>query len=78
MKLERLMELRDEKGLSQDELADYLNVSKIQYARDECGISSISLNLLMALAKFYDTSTDYLLNLTDVKEKYPTKEKITN
>lgn len=29
---------------------------------------------LIILAKYYNTSTDYLLDLTDIKEKYPPKK----
>lgn len=78
MNLERLMELRHEKHLTQDELSELLGIPKKSYSRIECGISTIQADLLIELAKLYHTSIDYLLNLTDIKDPYPLKEKITN
>lgn len=78
MKLEKLITLRNEKHLSQDDIAKYLNISKIQYYRYEYGAKVIPLECLIKLANFYDTSTDYILELTDTREKYHQNKKITN
>ena len=61
----RLKELREEKGLTQSELAKALNYTQTTIARWEAGNRSPNLDCLTALAKFFDCTTDYLLGLTD-------------
>lgn len=61
----RLRELREDNDLSQQEIADYLNMKQPQYYRYECGIRDIPTDILIALAKLYKTSTDYILELTN-------------
>ena len=63
----RLRELREEKELSQTEIAKKLGVSQQTYSRYESHTTEIPLKLLIALAEFYDTSTDYLLGIKNVK-----------
>jgi len=63
----RLRELREEKELSQTEMAKKLGVSQQTYSRYESHTTEIPLKLLIALAEFYDTSTDYLLGIKNVK-----------
>jgi len=63
----RLRELREEQELSQAEMAQKLGVSQQTYSRYESHTTEIPLKLLIALAEFYDTSTDYLLGIKNVK-----------
>ena len=63
----RLRELREEWELSQAEMAKKLGVSQQTYSRYESHTTEIPLKLLIALAEFYDTSTDYLLGIKNVK-----------
>ena len=63
----RLRELREERELSQAEMAKKLGVSQQTYSRYESHTTEIPLKLLIALAEFYDTSTDYLLGIKNVK-----------
>ena len=63
----RLRELREEQELSQTEMAKKLGVSQQTYSRYESHTTEIPLKLLIALAEFYDTSTDYLLDIKNVK-----------
>ena len=63
----RLRELREEQELSQAEMAKKLGVSQQTYSRYESHTTEIPLKLLIALAEFYDTSTDYLLGIKNVK-----------
>ena len=57
----RLRELREEKGLSQEALAETLNISKYHYGSMERGTRGCSIDLLLDLSDFFHVSTDYLL-----------------
>ena len=70
MYLKRIRDLREDKDLYQKDLAKVLNVSQAQYSRIENGENEITLDSLIRLAKFYNTSTDYILGLTDNKKRY--------
>ena len=61
----RLKEKKKKKGLTQSELAKALNYTQTTIARWEAGNRSPNLDCLIALAKFFDCTTDYLLGLTD-------------
>lgn len=69
MKLNRIKDLREDKDLKQKDIAKILNVSQQQYSRIETGENEIKLDSLIKLALFYNTSTDYILGLTNKKEK---------
>jgi Predicted transcriptional regulators len=66
----RLRNLREDHDLTQQALADLLNVSQTTYSRYESGTLDIPSVSLIKLAKFYKTSIDYLLDLTDNKKPY--------
>ena len=61
----RIRELREDKDLLQKELAEYLHCSQVAYSRYELGTRDIPTQVLIDLAKFYNTTTDYILGLTD-------------
>lgn len=61
----RLRNLREDRDLNQAALASVLHVSQATYSRYESGLLDIPSAGLIALARFYGTSVDYLLNLTD-------------
>ncbi|MCL2366801.1 MAG: helix-turn-helix domain-containing protein [Oscillospiraceae bacterium] len=64
---ERIGDLRTSKGLSQKELSDLIGISASQMSRIESGeTKSISSEILVALAKIFGVSTDYILGLTTV------------
>ena len=69
----RLKELREDMDLRQSEIAAYLHIKQNTYSQYENGQRQIPIELLIALAKYYGTSTDYILELTDVKAPYPKK-----
>lgn len=71
---EMIKNLRKERRLRQVDLADYLQCSQRVYSNYECGEVKPSIQVLISLAEFYDTSVDYLLGLTDTKEPYPKKK----
>lgn len=62
-------DLRNEKGLSQTELANKLNCNKQLISKLESGERSLSMTMLKAYADFFSVSTDYLLGLTDTKTR---------
>lgn len=61
----RIRELREDRDLYQKDLAEYLHCSQVAYSRYELGTRDIPTEVLIALAKFYNTTTDYILELTD-------------
>lgn len=61
----RLKELREEKGLTQKQLADELKLNSVTYLRYEKEQREPPLAVLADMAKFFNVSTDYLLGLTD-------------
>ena len=70
MYINRLKEIREDKDLSQIEIAKFLKVTQPQYSRYELGVNEIPLSKLVKLADFYNTSTDYLLYRTDERKPY--------
>ena len=61
----RVRELREDHDLTQREVAAQLGMSQPQYFRYEQGYRDLPTDVLVALAKLYDTSADYILGLTD-------------
>lgn len=66
----RIRNLREDSDISQERVANLLNVTQATYSRYENGTLQIPLDSLIKLALFYNTSTDYLLNLTSNKKPY--------
>lgn len=69
----RLKDLREDLDITQKAIADYLHIKQNTYSQYENGQRQIPIELLIALAKYYKTSTDYILELTDIKKPYPKK-----
>lgn len=74
--MERLRDMREDKDLYQADIAKLLNVSQQTYSRYENDEISIDKDSLIKLAFFYNTSVDYLLELTDERKPYPRKKVI--
>lgn len=74
MYLKRIKELREDNDLKQINIAQILNMKQPQYARYEGGKRDFPLDTLIKLANFYNTSTDYLLELTDEIKPYKKKK----
>ena len=66
----RIKELREDSDTMQKELATYLNVKQNTYSQYENGHRQIPLEALVKLAEYYNTSTDYLLGITDERKPY--------
>lgn len=69
----RLKDLREDSDLTQTALASYLHIKQNTYSQYESGRRQIPLDLLIALANYYETSLDYIAGLTDIKTPYPKK-----
>lgn len=59
--------LREDKDLSQKQIADMLGVAQTTYSQYELYKRPMPIEYLVALCKFYNVSSDYLLGLSDVK-----------
>lgn len=68
--MENLKKLRIEKGLSQQKLASYINISQQSVYKYENDISEPDISTLKNLADFFETSIDYLVGNTDIPKKY--------
>ena len=66
----RLKDLREDADLTQAALADYLHIKQNTSSQYENGQRQLPIEVLISLAKFYHTSTDYILGLTDKREPY--------
>lgn len=63
----RIRELREDNDYTQKQVAEYLKMKQPQYSRYEKGYRDIPSDILIALADFYDTTVDYILDRTDEK-----------
>lgn len=67
----RIRALREDADLKQKELAAMLNLHQTTYSDYELGRLNVPAPVLIQLARFYGTSVDYILGLTNVREPYP-------
>lgn len=70
---QRIRDLREDRDLLQKDVAEYLCCSQVCYSYYEIGRRDIPTDVLIRLAKYYNTSTDYLLGLTDCRCPYPAR-----
>lgn len=70
MFFQRLADLRIDSDKTQQEIADLLDCKREVYRRYEKGIHEIPVWALIKLAEYYNTSTDYILGLTDEIKPY--------
>lgn len=66
----RIRDLREDKDLTQKEIGEILGMSQTGYSKYETGENDIPSSVLIKLARFYNTSVDYLLGETNLKERY--------
>lgn len=64
---QRIRDLREDKDMTQREMATVLHCSQRVYSNYEKGERDIPTEILIALARFHKTSTDYILGLTNKK-----------
>lgn len=66
----RLKDLREDRDLTQQQIAEFLHVKQNTYSQYETGTHQLPIDVLICLAKFYNVSTDYILGLTNIKTPY--------
>lgn len=70
---ERLRDLREDRDMTQTDIAKILHVGQRTYADYELGKTRIPLDSVIILAKFYDVSMDYICCCSNIPGKFPTK-----
>lgn len=71
---ERIRNLRDDKDMTQAQIAEYLKIHQTTYSDYELGKLNIPVSVLSKLAILFETSVDYLVDQTDEKKPYPRKK----
>lgn len=66
----RIRDLRQDRDLTQKQIADAIGMSQTGYSKYETGDNDIPTAILIKLALFYGTSIDYLLGITDDPKKH--------
>ncbi len=66
----RIRDLREDHDMNQTQLAKILGMSQTGYSKYETGENDIPTAVLIKLARFYNTSIDYILGETDNKDRY--------
>ncbi len=69
----RIRDLREDRDLTQKQIAEYLLCDQSLYSKYERGERPLPLEYAVKLARFYQVSVDYLVCLTDRKAPYPIK-----
>ena len=69
----KIRDIREDNDLTQKQIAQVLDCTQQTYSRYETGEITIDIFNLIKLANFYNTSTDYLLGLTDELKPYKRK-----
>ena len=67
---QRIRDLREDRDLTQREVANILFMSQTGYSKYETGENDVPTRVLIQLADFYNTSVDYILGRTDIKTPY--------
>ena len=70
----RIKELREDNDIKQKQIAELLGIQQNSYSQIENEKNTIQIDHLIKLADFYNTSTDYLLGLTNEKKPYPKRK----
>ena len=70
---QRIRDLREDRDLTQEDLAKFLNCTQACYSNYENGKRDIPLEVMSSLADFYHVSVDYLMGRTNTKDPYPDK-----
>jgi len=66
----RVRDLREDRDITQKQMAEYLQVHQTTYSDYELGNLNIPIDVFIKLAKYYDTSIDYIVGLTDNPTPY--------
>ena len=70
---ERIRNMREDKDLTQKQMAGYLSIHQTTYSDYELGNLNIPIPALDSIASLFNTSVDYLINRTDEQKPYPSQ-----
>lgn len=70
---QRIRDLREDRDLTQTQIAKVLNTNQTVYSRYELGIRALPIEHLISLCKFYNISADYVLGFTNEPKQLPKK-----
>lgn len=70
----RLRDLREDRDMTQKQMAEMLNMSQTGYSKYETGENDIPTSVLIQSALFFDTSIDYILGITNETKPYQRKK----
>ena len=65
----KIRDLREDRDLTQKEVAEVLHISQNTYSQYENGKRQMPIDCLIALAKYYETSTDYILGISNIPQQ---------
>ena len=71
----RIRDLREDTDMNQTQFAKILGMSQTGYSKYETGTNDIPTEILIRIADYYNTSTDYILGRTNIKKPYLQTEK---
>ncbi len=66
----RIKDLREDNDLTQQMVADKIGITQRKYSYIETGVQPLTDEILIKLSKLYDTSIDYILKQTEIKQRY--------
>ena len=66
----RQKDIREDRDITQKEIADYLHIKQNTYSQYESGKRQLPIEALIALADYYHVTTDYLLGVSDIPNPY--------
>ena len=66
----RIRDLREDSDLTQKDIAEFLHIKQNTYSQYETGQRQIPIEVFIKLARYYNTSIDYIVELTDEPKPY--------
>ncbi len=70
---QRIRNIREDRNLTQQKIADLLHIGQRTYSDYESGRTRIPVDSILILAKFYNLSMDYMTGASNVETPYPTR-----
>lgn len=71
--IQRIRELREDKDYNQTYVAQLIHVDQTTYSNYELGKVRMPIECIVELARFYDVNLDYIIGVSDVRNKFPQK-----
>ena len=66
----RIRDLREDRDLTQKQIAEYLMCDQSLYSKYERGEREVPLNIIIKLADFYNVNIDYLVGRSNVSKRF--------